>query len=60
MDMSQIWAGLNHYTVVYGLYSIKPKDKVAGHQSAYWKTIEDFFSNIHALGARYERAKGYQ
>ena len=32
MDMSQIpTEGLNHYTMVYGLNSIKLKDKVLGH-----------------------------
>ena len=50
---------LNHDTIVYGLNSTKLKDKVAGHQSAYWETMEDCFSDIHAFGNGYERAKGY-
>ena len=45
--------------MVYRLNSIKFKDKVVGTQSAYWKMMEDCFSNIHALSARYLRAKGY-
>ena len=59
MDMSQIPAeGLNHYTVVYGLNSIKLKYKVVGHQTA-WKTMEDCFSDICAFGAGFERPKDY-
>ena len=45
--------------MVYGLNSNKLKDKVEGHQSSYWKTIEDCFTNIHPFGARYKRAKAY-
>ena len=59
-DMSQMPAkGLSTYTVVYGLHSTKPKDKVAGHQSTYWNTIKDCFSDIHAFGTGYERVNGY-
>ena len=59
-DMTQIpTEGLNHYTIVYGLNSAKLKDKVAGHQSAYWNTMDHCCSDIHAFGAGYERAKGY-
>ena len=49
--------GLNHSTVVYGLNSIKLKERV-GHQSTYWKAIEDCFSDICAFGTRYETIKG--
>ena len=58
--MSKILAeGLNHYTMVYGINSNMLKDKVAGHQSVYWKTMGECYSNIHAFRTRYERAKGY-
>ena len=30
-----------------------------GNWSAYWKTIEDCFNDIHAFDAGYERANGY-
>ena len=60
MDMTQILTeGLNHYTMVHGLTSIKLQDKVAGHQSASWKATDDYFSDIHAFSSRYERAKDY-
>ena len=58
--MSQIPPeGLNHYAMVHGPNSIQLEDKVVGHWSAYRKTIEDCFSNIHAFDDRYERANGY-
>ena len=51
-DMSQIPAhGLNHYTMLYGLNSNKLKDKVVGHWSAYWNTMEDCFSDIITFSA---------
>ena len=59
-DISQIpGEGLNHYTMVYGLDSHKLKDKAVGYQSTHWSMMENCCSNIHAVGARYERAKGY-
>ena len=51
--------GLNHYTLVYGLNSNKLKDKVEGHQSAYWNIMEDCFSDTHTFGAGYKGTKGY-
>ena len=60
MDMSQILPeGLSHYTVVYGLNSYNLKDEVVGHQSAYWRTMEDCLRDICTVCAIYERAKGY-
>ena len=59
-DMYQILAeGVIHYTVVYGLNAIKLKDKVAGHQSAYWNTMKDCFCDICTFSGGQERAKGY-
>ena len=59
-DMSEIPAeGLNHCTMLYGLNSYKLKDRVAGHQSAYWNIMVDYFSNTHTFGAGYKKAKGY-
>ena len=59
-DMSQILAeGLNHHPMVYGLNPHKLKDKVVGHQSTNWRTMEDCFSNICAVSAGYKRAKDY-
>ena len=59
MDMSQIPAGgVNYYTVVYGLNMNKLKDKVMGHWSTYARTMEDYFSDIHAISARYEMSQG--
>ena len=51
--------GLNHYTMVYQLNSIKLKDKVVRLWSDNLKTIEDCSTNIHVFSARYERAKDY-
>ena len=59
-DMSQIAPeSFSSYTVVYGLNSKKMKDKIVGHQSTYWNSMEDCFSDIHIFGAGYEITKGY-
>ena len=60
MGMSQILTERqNHYIMVYGLNTHGLKDEVVGHLSTYARTIEDCFSNIHAVGARYKRVEGY-
>ena len=60
MDMSQVLAeDLNHHTMLYWLNSVKLKDKVVGHWSAYRKTMGYCFSDIHVFSARNERSKGY-
>ena len=59
-DMFQIPAEiLNHYTMVYSLNSDKLKDRVVGYRSAYWKTMEDCFSDTKTFDAGHERVKGY-
>ena len=35
------------------------KDKIVGHQSAYWNTMENAFSDICTFDAGHETAKGY-
>ena len=58
--LAQISAeGLNHYTIVYGLNSTKQTKKVVGHQSVYWKTVEDHLSDLCAFDAGYKIANGY-
>ena len=41
--------GLNHYTMVCGINSNQLKDKVLGHPSAYWNTMNICFSDIHTF-----------
>ena len=58
-DLPQILLkGLNHYTIVYGLDSRKIRKSIVGHWNVQWRSMEDYFRDIHAFGAGYERAKG--
>ena len=58
-DMSRFSVeGLNHYTMVCGLYCRRIKDSVVGHQTVQWKTMKDCFRDIHNIDAGYRRAKG--
>ena len=59
-DMTEVPVeGLKHYTIGYGLNFTKLKDRVEGHQSTYWKTMEECFSDSCTFGAGYDRARVY-
>ena len=46
--------GTSHYTVVYGLNCRKLKDSMAGHGSAQWRTMEEYFRDICNSGVGYK------
>ena len=53
-DMSRILVvGINHYAVVYGINCMKLKYSIMGHWSTQWKTMEEWFRDIHNISAGY-------
>ena len=51
--------GLNHYTVVYGLYCRRLQDSVVDTRTHYWNMMYDCFRGICNIGTGYKGAKGY-